>query len=83
MAVQASVGTVTRAESGGHFGIGNFVNLVRAGLEQQRLHIARHVTRNAAAGFARRRVPRMPFGMLPHRLVALHAHLIGIGCEFE
>src|SRR5581483_3272442 len=46
-------------------------------------HVSRHMARNAAAGLAGRGVPGMPFGMVTERLVALQAHLIGIGREFE
>src|SRR5881397_402363 len=75
MTAQAGIRTVLVAESRRHRLVRYLVDLMRSGLEQQRIHYPWHVTRHATARFGPRRVPCVPRRRLAEVRVALEAHL--------
>ena len=83
MAHQAGIRTLDGSETGGRFGVGNVIDLVRPRLEQKRIHDARHVARDTAASFARGGVARMTFGLGLKLSMATKTHPVGIGAEFQ
>src|SRR5881396_2455589 len=71
MTAQAGIRTVLVAESRRHRLVRYVVDLMRSGLEQQRIHYPWHVTRHATARFGPRRVPCVPRRRLAEVRVAL------------
>ena len=83
VATQARVRTVFGAEARGHRRIGDLVNLMRSGLEDQGLGDARHMTADAAAGFGARGVASVPLGRVLEAGVALDAHPVVVFAELQ
>src|ERR1700692_3520406 len=83
VAHQARIRAILRAESRGHFRIGDVVDLVISRLEHQRVHDTRHMAGNATAGLGGRRMVRMRFGPRLVLRVALDAHAVRIAAELE
>ena len=83
MAEQAGIGALLRTKAGGHLGVGNVIDLVRARPKKNAVHNGRHVAGHAAAGLGRSRVMRMGARIACDFAVALQAHAIRIVWKFE
>src|SRR5690349_21935266 len=85
MAEEASVRTCLLSETQRHLCIRDVIDLVRPGLEQQRVHDTRHVTGDTTAAFGGRGMTRVMFEYRPIAVprVALQAHLVGVIAELE
>lgn len=82
---QARIRTFGLSEPLGHIRIRNIVNPVRTSAEQKRVHDARHVARDALAGFRAEGMMRMrgELRLILELRMAAGAHLIGIVAKLQ
>ena len=82
MAQQAGVRAVFLAEALGQVRAWN-IDLMRARLKKQRVHDARHMTRDTTARLRSLGVMRMRGDPVPELVVAAETHLIGVTLRFQ
>jgi hypothetical protein len=85
VAEEACIGTFLLTKSQSHFSVGDVINLMGPGLEQESIHDAGHVARNASAalGVGEMVGMRRRHGIALEASVASHAHKIGPVPEFQ
>src|SRR5262249_29160138 len=71
------------SEPQSHFCVRNVIDLMSPGLEQETVHCARHVTRDAPAGLRSPWMPGVKFDVGQEARVTLQAHLVGLVRESE